>query len=59
MDKDTIFWVDGFDGAVEGGYYIRNDLFKFFTKLRDSGKTPVGIRIDDSYNMEIIIAKEE
>lgn len=54
-----IFWIDGFEGEAQGGYFVRNDLCKFFKTLKESGKTPVGIKIDDTFNLEVIIAKEE
>ena len=55
---DEVFWLDNFEGNAQGGYFIRNDLFKFFQKLKESGKKPVGIKVDDNYNMEIIVVGE-
>ena len=59
MKSEDIFWLDGFEGEVQGGYFIRNDLFKFFRKLKEAGKKPVGIKVDDIFNMEIIVEKTE
>jgi len=53
----TTFWKEDFAGSAEGGYFIRNDLFKFFKRLREAGKEPVGIAIDDDWNMEIIVKR--
>ena len=49
----------GFDGIAQGGYFVRNDLFKFFRTLKESGKIPVGIKVTDDFNMEIIVAEKE
>ncbi len=56
---DNIFWVDNHEGEAKGGYFIRNDLFKFFRKLREAGLNPIGIKVEDDFNMEIIISEEE
>lgn len=55
MVHTQIFWVDGFRGKAKGGFFIRNDLFKFLKKLKDSGETVVGIKIDDDWNLEVIV----
>ena len=55
MKNKNIFWIDGFNGKARGGYYIRNDLFKFLKKLRDSGEEPVGLKVDDNWNLEVIV----
>ena len=54
-----IFWLDGWEGKAEGGYFIRNDLFKFLARLQESNRTPVGIAIDDSWNLEVIVEAAE
>jgi len=51
------FWTElesGEKQVVQDGFFIRNDLFKFFEKLEESGRKPVGIRFDGSWNLEII-----
>ena len=53
-----IFWKDDFKGEAQGGYYIRNDLFKFFGKLKENNLNPVGIAIDDDWNLEVIVEKK-
>ena len=58
MDEEIeskVFWLDGFEGKASGGYFVKNDLKEFFKVLKDTGKKPVGIKVDDSYNMEIIV----
>lgn len=57
MTKETIFWLDNYEGKSYGGIFIRNDLFKFFETLREKGINPVGIKCDDSWNLEIIVDK--
>ena len=56
---DNIYWVNNFKGKAKGGYFVRNDLFKFFQKLKEKGLNPVGIKIEDDWNLEIIISEEE
>jgi len=55
----TIFWDESYKGKAKGGYFVRNDLFKFFRRLKESGLQPVGINVDDNYNLEIIVAYDE
>lgn len=53
--KEVFFWKDG-DYEATGGYFIRNNLKDFLTKLVESGKEPVGIRVDmTSMNLEVIV----
>lgn len=58
MNMEQIFWKDGNYEAV-GGIYIRNDLFKFFEKLEEKGIKPVGIKIDGTWNIEIIVENND
>lgn len=50
-----MLWKDGFEGEAKGGFFIRNDLFKFLRMLRESGYEPVGIKIEDNWNLEVIV----
>ena len=61
MDKEEeqIFWIDDFEGEAQGGYFIRNDLFKFFGILKEKGLKPVGIKCDGGWNLEIIVANQQ
>ena len=59
MSEENIFWLDKWEGKAQGGYFIRNDLFQFFAKLEESGKKPIGIKVDDGWNLEIIIEAKE
>jgi len=52
-----VFWLDGYEGPALGGYFIRNNLFEFITRLKESGEKPVAIAMDDSWNLEVLVAK--
>ena len=56
--ESKIFWLEDFEGSAQGGYFIRNMLKDFFIKLEENGKTPVGIKYDGSYNLEILVKNE-
>jgi len=55
--ETKIMFVDGFEGVAEGGFFVRNDLFRFIKKLEKSGEKVIGIRVDDSWNLEIIVER--
>ena len=58
MDR-KMFFDDNFKGIAKGGLYVRNDLFKFFKKLSADGIRPVGIVIEDGWDLEIITEVKE
>ena len=52
---DSIFWKDGWEGEAKGGIYFRAfDLNKFINNLEIKGESVVGIKFDDSNNIEFI-----
>ena len=52
---EGIFWKDNFHGEGKGGLIYRAfDLNKFVTKIEELGDEIVGIRFDDSNNIEFI-----
>jgi len=53
--KKKIFWKEDFQGEATGGFYVRNDLFKFIKKIEESGRNPIGIIIDDDWNLEVLV----
>ena len=53
--KKKLFWLDEFSGEAKGGLYFRCDLFKRVKKVEESGMKVVGIAIDDSWDIELII----
>lgn len=58
--REITFWVDGSYGAVEGAYFVRNDLKVFINKLIKEGHEPIGIKLDlDSFNLEIIVKNND
>ena len=57
-EKPMIFWNDDFQGEVQGGYFVRNNLKEFIQKLEESGKKIAAIKFDGSYNLEILVEKE-
>jgi len=60
MSKDKIFWLEDFtDGKAVGGHFVRNTLKEFIKRLEDNGKKVVGIKIDDTFNLEVIIEAEK
>lgn len=52
---ENTFWLDGFEGKVHSGYYIRSDLFKQIKRFEETGHKVIGIKVDpDSWNLEFI-----
>ena len=56
--EPKIFWLEDFEGTAQGGFFVRNNIKEFFKVLEDSGRTPVGIKFDGSYNLEILITEK-
>lgn len=54
-EEKQIFWLGEWKGKAKGGYFIRNDLCNFFKKLKENNIKPVGIAVDEGFNMEIIV----
>jgi len=53
--KNKHFWVDGFEGKVQGGYYFRAfDLVKFMKKVQVEVNEVVGLEFDGN-NVNIIV----
>ena len=47
------------DTPYNGGYYFRSDLKDFVERIQSQGNKVVGIVIDDTYNLELIVQEEE
>ena len=59
MNKNKTFWLDGFEGAIEDGYYFRTfELVKFFERLTKENKEIVGLAFDGN-NVNVIIKANE
>lgn len=54
-----MFWIDNFNGTAVGGYFVRNDLKEFISRLNKSGRNVVGIKFDGTYNLEVIVEANE
>ena len=59
MENENIFWVDNFEGKAQGGFFVRNNLCEFFETLRKAGHEPVGLKVDESFNLEVIVRVPE
>jgi len=54
-ETEMIFWKDGDYDAV-GGFFVRNNLKEFISKLIEAGHEPVGIKVDlESFKLEVIV----
>ena len=59
MNDEKIFWLEEFtEGAATGGFFVRNTLKEFIKRLEDEGKEVVGIKVDDTFNLEVIVKTE-
>ena len=57
MNKNKTFWIDGFEGHIENGYYFRAfELVEFFKRLEKEKKEVVGLAFDGN-NVNVIIKK--
>jgi hypothetical protein len=57
---EGIFWKDGFEGICKGGIMFRAfELNKFIKNLEIKGESVVGIKFDDSNNIELISEGKE
>ena len=55
-EKPVIFWADNYTASeAKGGYYLRNPLKEFIESLEKEGETPVAIKFDGSFNLEILV----
>jgi hypothetical protein len=63
MSQQKVFWTTDVETETpyKGGYYFRSDISKFIKRLESNGESVKGIVVDDSYNIELIVAlnKEE
>ena len=52
--KERIYWQDNKDGEFKDGYYVRCDIHKSIKMFEEKGFEVIGIKIDDSWNIEFI-----
>jgi hypothetical protein len=58
-EESEIFWLDGFKGEAEGGIYVRAfEIIRLLERCKETGMKIVGIKFDDSFNMELIREKK-
>ena len=56
---EITFWKDG-DYIARGGFYFRSNLKEQMQMMINSGREPVGIKVDlDSFNIEIIVKADD
>ncbi len=53
--EKQIFWLDGWDGKARGGLYFRSDLSKLIEKAEGAGAKAVGIVVDGTWNIELLM----
>tara|TARA_R110000824_G_scaffold10990_2_gene47942 strand:+ start:175 stop:381 length:207 start_codon:yes stop_codon:yes gene_type:complete len=53
--KSKVYWLEAWQGETRGGIFFRSDLFKHIKTVEEAGMKVVGLAIDDSWNIEIII----
>ena len=53
-DKE-IFWLDKYEGKCKGGYFCRNELFKFFEMCKKNNLKVVGIVKPKDWDVEFIL----
>ena len=60
-EENPVFFVDeNYERReMKGGFFLRNSLKEFFQKLEDAGETPVAIKFDGSFNLEILVIPKE
>ena len=57
---DSIFWKEGFEGNCKGGIMFRAfDLNKLIKLIEVKGDNVIGIKFDNSNNIELIIEEKE
>jgi len=57
---ENMFWLDGYEGKCNSGYYVRSNLFEKIAELEKTGHKVVGIKIEPgSWNLEFFCKKEE
>ena len=55
MNKNKTFWLDGFEGTIEDGYYFRVfELVKFMKLVEKEEGEVVGLAFDGN-NVNVII----
>jgi hypothetical protein len=59
VSQENIFWRDGNFGECVGGFHFRTSLKQIIDKCREQGLNPVGIKVNDEWDVEIIVERNE
>jgi len=59
ISQENIFWRDGNFSECVGGFHFRTSLKQILDKCTEQGLNPVGIKINDEWDIEIIVERNE
>ena len=57
--QDNIFWRDGAWTECVGGFHFKTSLKQVINEITKTGLNAVGIKINDEYDIEIIVERDE
>ena len=57
--QDNIFWRDGALTECVGGFHFKTSLKQVIDEITKTGLNAVGIKINDEYDIEIIVERDE
>jgi hypothetical protein len=57
--QDNIFWRDGNWTECVGGFHFKTSLKQVIDEITKTGLNAVGIKINDEYDIEIIVERDE
>ncbi len=57
--EERIYWQDNKNGKFKGGFFIRCDLHEKIKHFEEKGYKVIGIKVDDSWNLEFICETPE
>jgi hypothetical protein len=57
--QQNIFWRDGAWTECVGGFHFKTSLKQVIDEITKTGLNAVGIKINDEYDIEIIVERDE
>jgi len=57
--NENIFWRDGNWGECIGGFHFRTSLKQLVDDAKKQGLNPVGIKLNDEWDVEIIMERNK
>jgi hypothetical protein len=57
--QNNIFWRDGNFGECVGGFHFRTSLKQIIDQCTEAGLNPVGIKVNDEWDIEIIVERND